>query len=145
MVVPPEHEDHVDDTALVGREDGVRAGPGGQVYQGVGGEPVQQVEGVLAGAAETAEWALDEGDALRQGVVLPEMVVGCQEPPFRTPKEVPQPQLGPRVRVVEDEALAVEAAGVLQRCAGKEDVGLAIDPELQAVLLDYLVVLGELR
>ena len=79
-------EYHVDDTTLVGREDGVCAGPDRQVHQGIGREAVQEVEGVLAGAAEAAEWAVYEGDALRKGIVLPEMVVGCQEPPVRPRK-----------------------------------------------------------
>ena len=62
------------------------AEPGGQVHEGVGREPVQEIEGILAGAAEAPKRALHEGDALRQGIVLPEMVVGCQEPPVRPRK-----------------------------------------------------------
>ena len=62
------------------------AGPGGQVHEGVGREPVQEIEGVLADAAEASEGALDEGDAFRQGIVLPEMVASCQEPPVRPRK-----------------------------------------------------------
>ena len=64
-----------------------------QVHEGVGREPVQEIEGVLADAAEASEGALDEGDAFRQGIVLPGDGRRMPGAARQTPKEVPQPQL----------------------------------------------------